>query len=448
MGKYFGTDGVRGVANAELTPELAFRLGRMGGYVLTRHVGEHPRVLVARDTRISGEMLESALIAGLVSVGIEVMRLGVISTPGVAYLTRAQGASASVMISASHNPVADNGIKFFGADGFKLSDDQELEIEELLDKDTDELPRPSADGLGTINDYFEGKQKYMQFLKQTIEQDFSGYHVALDCANGATASLATHLFADLEADISSMGTSPNGLNINDGVGSTHPEALAKFVLEKNADVGLAFDGDGDRVIAVDELGRIVDGDKIMFICAKHLKEQGLLNHNTIVSTVMSNLGFYKGLQELDIEDVQTAVGDRYVVEAMREGHYNLGGEQSGHIIFLDHNTTGDGLLSGIQLINVMKATGKKLSELANEMQTYPQKLVNIRVTDKNAVEENPLVSEIIQEVEKEMAGNGRVLVRPSGTEPLVRVMVEADTREKTDDFCERIAKVVQAEMGL
>ncbi|WP_239255832.1 phosphoglucosamine mutase [Listeria ilorinensis] len=448
MGKYFGTDGVRGVANEELTPELAFRLGRMGGYVLTRHVGEHPRVLVARDTRISGEMLESALIAGLVSVGIEVMRLGVISTPGVAYLTRAQGASASVMISASHNPVADNGIKFFGADGFKLSDDQELEIEELLDKDTDELPRPSAEGLGTINDYFEGKQKYMQFLKQTIEQDFSGYHVALDCANGATASLATHLFADLEADISSMGTSPNGLNINDGVGSTHPETLAKFVLEKNADVGLAFDGDGDRVIAVDELGRIVDGDKIMFICAKHLKEQGLLNNNTIVSTVMSNLGFYKGLQELEIEDVQTAVGDRYVVEAMREGHYNLGGEQSGHIIFLDHNTTGDGLLSGIQLINVMKATGKKLSELASEMQTYPQKLVNIRVTDKNAVEENPLVSKVIKEVEEEMAGNGRVLVRPSGTEPLVRVMVEADTREKTDDFCERIAKVVQSEMGL
>ncbi|EQB1800293.1 phosphoglucosamine mutase [Listeria monocytogenes] len=448
MGKYFGTDGVRGVANSELTPELAFRLGRMGGYVLTRHVGEHPRVLVARDTRISGEMLESALIAGLVSVGIEVMRLGVISTPGVAYLTKAQGASASVMISASHNPVDDNGIKFFGSDGFKLSDDQEEEIEQLLDTAEDTLPRPSGEGLGTVSDYFEGKQKYIQYLKQTIENDFNGYHIALDCANGATAGLATHLFADLDADISSMGASPNGLNINDGVGSTHPEALAAFVLDKKADVGLAFDGDGDRVIAIDEIGQIVDGDKIMFICAKYLREQGLLNNNTIVSTVMSNLGFYKGLKELEIEDVQTAVGDRYVVEAMREGNYNLGGEQSGHIIFLDHNTTGDGLLSGIQLINVMKATGKKLSELAAEMKTFPQKLENIRVSDKNHVTDNPKVSKVIGEVEAEMAGNGRVLVRPSGTEPLVRVMVEAATKEETDGYCERISAVVRSEMAL
>ncbi|EAC7884189.1 phosphoglucosamine mutase [Listeria monocytogenes] len=448
MGKYFGTDGVRGVANSELTPELAFRLGRMGGYVLTRHVGEHPRVLVARDTRISGEMLESALIAGLVSVGIEVMRLGVISTPGVAYLTKAQGASASVMISASHNPVDDNGIKFFGSDGFKLSDDQEEEIEQLLDTAEDTLPRPSGEGLGTVSDYFEGKQKYIQYLKQTIENDFNGYHIALDCANGATAGLATHLFADLDADISSMGASPNGLNINDGVGSTHPEALAAFVLDKKADVGLAFDGDGDRVIAIDEIGQIVDGDKIMFICAKYLREQGLLNNNTIVSTVMSNLGFYKGLKELEIEDVQTAVGDRYVVEAMREGNYNLGGEQSGHIIFLDHNTTGDGLLSGIQLINVMKATGKKLSELAAEMKTFPQKLENIRVSDKNHVTDNPKVSKVISEVEAEMAGNGRVLVRPSGTEPLVRVMVEAATKEETDEYCERISAVVRSEMAL
>ncbi|EHK9337528.1 phosphoglucosamine mutase [Listeria monocytogenes] len=448
MGKYFGTDGVRGVANSELTPELAFRLGRMGGYVLTRHVGEHPRVLVARDTRISGEMLESALIAGLVSVGIEVMRLGVISTPGVAYLTKAQGASASVMISASHNPVDDNGIKFFGSDGFKLSDDQEEEIEQLLDTAEDTLPRPSGEGLGTVSDYFEGKQKYIQYLKQTIENDFNGYHIAVDCANGATAGLATHLFADLDADISSMGASPNGLNINDGVGSTHPEALAAFVLDKKADVGLAFDGDGDRVIAIDEIGQIVDGDKIMFICAKYLREQGLLNNNTIVSTVMSNLGFYKGLKELEIEDVQTAVGDRYVVEAMREGNYNLGGEQSGHIIFLDHNTTGDGLLSGIQLINVMKATGKKLSELAAEMKTFPQKLENIRVSDKNHVTDNPKVSKVIGEVEAEMAGNGRVLVRPSGTEPLVRVMVEAATKEATDEYCERISAVVRSEMAL
>lgn len=448
MGKYFGTDGVRGIANQELSPELAFRLGRVGGYVLTRHVGEHPKVLVARDTRISGEMLESALIAGLVSVGIEVMRVGVISTPGVAYLTRTQGASASVMISASHNPVQDNGIKFFGSDGFKLSDDQEAEIEELLDVPVDDLPRPSGEGLGTISDYFEGKQKYIQFLKQTVDRNFEGIHVAIDCAHGATSSLANHLFADLEADISSMGTSPNGLNINDGVGSTHPEALAAFVKEKEADVGLAFDGDGDRVIAVDEKGNIVDGDKIMFICGKYLKEQGLLSKNTVVSTVMSNLGFYKGLEELGIEDVQTAVGDRYVVEAMREGDYNLGGEQSGHIIFLDHNTTGDGLLTGIQLVNIMKATAKKLSELAAEMNTFPQKLVNIRVEDKHHVTENPKVSAVIEDVETEMAGNGRVLVRPSGTEPLVRVMVEALTEEDTERYCNKIANIVVAEMGL
>lgn len=448
MGKYFGTDGVRGIANQELSPELAFKLGRFGGYVLTKHVGEHSRVLVARDTRISGEMLESALTAGLVSVGIEVMRVGVISTPGVAYLTRAQGASASVMISASHNPVQDNGIKFFGSDGFKLSDDQEAEIEELLDLEKDELPRPSSEGLGTISDYFEGKQKYIQYLKQTVDNNFDGIHVAVDCAHGATSSLANHLFADLEADISSMGTSPNGLNINDGVGSTHPEALAAFVQEKEANVGLAFDGDGDRVIAIDEQGNIVDGDKIMFICGKYLNEQGLLNKNTIVSTVMSNLGFYKGLQELGIEDVQTAVGDRYVVEAMREGDFNLGGEQSGHIIFLDHNTTGDGLLTGIQLVNIMKATGKKLSELAAEMKTFPQKLVNIRVQDKHHVTENPKVSKAIEEVEAEMAGNGRVLVRPSGTEPLVRVMVEALTEEDTERYCSKIADVVVAEMGL
>lgn len=448
MGKYFGTDGVRGIANKELSPELAFRLGRFGGYILTKHVGEHPKVLVARDTRISGEMLESALIAGLVSVGIEVMRLGVISTPGVAYLTKAQGAAASVMISASHNPVEDNGIKFFGSDGFKLSDDQELEIEALLDGASDELPRPSDAGLGTVSDYFEGKQKYLQYLKQSVDGDFSGLHVALDCAHGATSSLATHLFADLDADTSSMGASPNGLNINADVGSTHPEKLAEFVKEKEAHVGLAFDGDGDRVIAVDENGEIVDGDKIMFICAKHLKAQGRLTNNTIVSTVMSNLGFYKGLEELEIKAIQTAVGDRYVVEAMREGSYSLGGEQSGHIVFLDYITTGDGLLTGIQLVNVMKETGKKLSELAAEMQTFPQKLVNIRVTDKNHVTENAKVHAAISAVEAEMNGNGRVLVRPSGTEPLVRVMVEAASAEDTERFCDSIANVVISEMGL
>lgn len=447
MGKYFGTDGVRGVANSELTPELAFKLGRFGGYVLTK---EHarPKVLIGRDTRISGHMLEGALVAGLLSIGAEVMRLGVISTPGVAYLTKALGAQAGVMISASHNPVADNGIKFFGPDGFKLSDEQELEIEGLMDLPDDQLPRPTGADLGLVMDYFEGGQKYLQYLKNTVDEDFSGIHVALDCAHGATSSLAMHLFADLDADLSTMGAAPNGLNINAGVGSTHPEALAALLKEKGADVGLAFDGDGDRLIAIDEKGNIVDGDHILYICGKYMKEQGRLKHNTIVSTVMSNLGFYKAVEGQGIQSIPTAVGDRYVVEEMKKNNFNLGGEQSGHIIFLDYNTTGDGLLTGLQLVNIMKATQKKLSELAAEMKKYPQKLVNIRVTDKHHVTDNEKVKEIIAQVESEMAGNGRILVRPSGTESLVRVMAEASSEELCEEYVNRIAAVVKAEMGL
>ncbi|WMJ16043.1 phosphoglucosamine mutase [Geobacillus proteiniphilus] len=447
MGKYFGTDGVRGVANRELTPELAFQIGRCGGYVLTKSA-ERPKVLIGRDTRISGHMLEGALVAGLLSIGVEVMRLGVISTPGVAYLTKALGAQAGIMISASHNPVQDNGIKFFGPDGFKLSDEQEAEIEALIDSPEDMLPRPIGAGLGQVNDYFEGGQKYLQYLKQTIdEEDFSGMKIALDCAHGATSSLATYLFADLDADVVTMGASPNGLNINEGVGSTHPEALAAFVKEKGADVGLAFDGDGDRLIAVDERGNIVDGDQIMYICAKYLKETGRLKHQTVVSTVMSNLGFYKALEAQGIKSVQTAVGDRYVVEEMKKNGYNLGGEQSGHIIFLDYNTTGDGMLTALQLVNIMKIKGKPLSELAGEMKKYPQLLVNVRVADKEKAMENEQVKKVIQEVEAEMNGNGRVLVRPSGTEPLVRIMAEAQTEEACRAYVERIADVVRREMG-
>ena len=447
MGKYFGTDGVRGVANSELTPELAFKLGRFGGFVLTKDK-DRPKVLIGRDTRVSGHMLEGALVAGLLSIGAEVMRLGVISTPGVSYLTKALGAEAGVMISASHNPVADNGIKFFGPDGFKLSDEQELEIEELIDMDEDQLPRPVGAELGQVMDYFEGGQKYLQYLKNTVDEDFSGIHIALDCAHGATSSLATHLFADLDADISVMGASPNGININAGVGSTHPEALAVMLKEKGADVGLSFDGDGDRLIAIDEKGNIVDGDQIMFICGKYMKEQGRLKHSTIVSTVMSNLGFYKGLEVLGIQSVPTAVGDRYVVEEMKKNGFNLGGEQSGHIIFLDYNTTGDGLLTGLQLVNIMKSTKKKLSELAADMKKFPQKLVNVRVTDKHHVTDNEKVKAIIEQVEAEMNGNGRILVRPSGREPLVRVMAEAPTEELCESYVDRIVSVVKAEMEL
>ncbi|EOJ64713.1 phosphoglucosamine mutase [Enterococcus faecalis] len=450
MGKYFGTDGVRGIANKELTPELAFKLGRYGGYVLSQHEdsSRKPRVLVGRDTRISGEMLEQALIAGLLSVGIEVFQLGVISTPGVAYLTRLQKASAGVMISASHNPAEDNGIKFFGADGFKLVDDQEAEIEALLDAEEDTLPRPSAEGLGSLDEFPEGLLKYSQFLVQSIPGDLADMTVCLDAANGATATAVNRVFADLETDFYTMGTSPNGLNINDGVGSTHPEALAEMVVEKGADAGLAFDGDGDRIIAVDELGRIIDGDKIMYICAKYLAEKKRLKKDTIVTTVMSNLGFHKAVEEIDLKDVVTQVGDRYVVEEMRKNDYNFGGEQSGHMIFLDYNTTGDGMLSGIQLLNVMKQTGKKLSELADEVTIYPQKLVNIRVTDKNGAMEVPAIKAVVEQAEAEMNGEGRILVRPSGTEPLLRVMAEAPTQEKVDYYVDKIAEVVRAEIGV
>ena len=449
MGKYFGTDGVRGEANVELTPELAFKLGRFGGYVLSQHEEETPLVFVGRDTRISGEMLEHALIAGLLSVGIRVYKLGVIATPGVAYLVRTEKASAGVMISASHNPALDNGIKFFGGDGFKLDDDRELEIEALLDAAEDTLPRPSAQGLGTVMEYPEGLRKYQEFLVSTGVQ-LEGIHVVLDTANGAASTSARQIFADLGAQLTVIGEKPDGLNINDGVGSTHPEHLQEKVKEVGAAIGLAFDGDSDRLIAVDENGEIVDGDKIMYIIGSYLSSKGLLEKNTIVTTVMSNLGFHKALDAKGIQKEITAVGDRYVVEEMRKSGYNLGGEQSGHVVIMDYNTTGDGQLTGVQLTKIMQETGKKLSELAAEVTIYPQKLVNIRVENsmKDKAMEVPAIREIIEKMEAEMAGNGRILVRPSGTEPLLRVMAEAPTHEEVDYYVDTIAAVVQAKIGL
>ncbi|WP_438830801.1 phosphoglucosamine mutase [Streptococcus pluranimalium] len=449
MGKYFGTDGVRGEANLELTPELAFKLGRFGGYVLSQHEEERPKVFVARDTRISGEMLEAALVAGLLSVGIEVYRLGVLATPGVSYLVRTENASAGVMISASHNPAQDNGIKFFANDGFKLSDALEAEIEALLDAEEDTLPRPSAQGLGNLVDYPEGLRKYEAFLVSTGIK-LNGMKVALDGANGAAHRSARHVFLDLEADISVIGDKPDGLNINAGVGSTHPEALQELVKETGSAIGLAFDGDSDRLIAVDETGAIVDGDKIMYIIGKHMARNGQLAKNTIVTTVMSNLGFHKALEAEGIEKVVTAVGDRYVVEEMRQSGYNLGGEQSGHVIIMDYNTTGDGQLTAIQLTKIMQETGKTLSELASEVTIYPQKLVNIRVDNamKDKSMQVPVIADIIAKMEAEMAGNGRILVRPSGTEPLLRVMAEAPTDAEVDYYVDTIADVVRAEIGI
>jgi phosphoglucosamine mutase len=449
MGKYFGTDGVRGEANVELTPELAFKLGRFGGYVLSQHETDVPRVFVARDTRISGQMLESALVAGLLSVGIHVYKLGVLATPGVAHLVKAEKASAGVMISASHNPAQDNGIKFFAGDGFKLDDALEADIEALLDAEEDTLPRPSAQGLGDVVEYPEGLRKYQQFLVST-GSELEGMKVVLDTANGAAATSARQIFADLGADLTVMAENPDGLNINEGVGSTHPEKLQELVKETGSQIGLAFDGDSDRLIAVDENGDLVDGDRIMYIIGKYLADRGLLAKNTIVTTVMSNLGFHKALDREGIEKAVTAVGDRYVVEEMRKEGYIIGGEQSGHVILMDYNTTGDGQLTAVQLTKIMKETGKTLSELAAEVTIYPQKLVNIRVENsmKDKSMEVPAIAAIIEKMEAKMAGNGRILVRPSGTEPLLRVMAEAPTDAEVHYYVDTIADVVRAEIGL
>lgn len=449
MGKYFGTDGVRGEANVELTPELAFKLGRFGGYVLSQHEKDVPRVFVGRDTRISGEMLEAALISGLLSVGIRVYKLGVIATPGVAHLVKSEKASAGIMISASHNPALDNGIKFFGSDGYKLDDDRELEIEALLDAAEDHLPRPSAQGLGHLVDYPEGLRKYQQYLVET-GKDLEGLPVALDTANGAAFTSARQVFADLGAQLSVIGETPDGLNINEGVGSTHPQRLQELVRTKGAAIGLAFDGDADRLIAVDEKGDLVDGDKIMYIIGNYMSKKGTLSQNTIVTTVMSNLGFHKALDRKGIHKVVTAVGDRYVVEEMRKSGFNLGGEQSGHVILLDYNTTGDGQLTAVQLTKIMKETGKTLSELAGEVTIYPQKLVNIRVENsmKEKAMEIPEIARIITQMQDEMAGDGRILVRPSGTEPLLRVMAEAPTHERVDYYVDTIAQVIKKRLVL
>ncbi len=445
MGKYFGTDGVRGIANQELTAELAYQIGRCGGYVLTGQAHK-PKVVIGMDTRISGLMLESSLIAGLLSIGADVIRLGVVSTPAVAYLTRLLQADAGVMISASHNPVEDNGIKFFGSDGFKLSDETELEIEALLDKETDELPRPIGGGLGTVTVDNDSKLKYLDHLKTTINSSFQGLKVVLDCANGAAYELAPKLFRELGAEVHTLAAEPNGLNINDHCGSTHPERLKEEVVRLGAHLGLAFDGDADRLIAIDELGQEVDGDYILCICGDAMKKAGKLKDNTVVSTVMSNFGFYKATKKLALNTQQTAVGDRYVMAEMLRGGYNLGGEQSGHVIFLDYNTTGDGILTAIQLVDTLLASGKSLSELKQIMKQYPQVLVNVRVQDKSKYEGNAAIGAAVAEVERTLGDNGRVLVRPSGTESLIRVMAEGPEKNELEKLVAHIVGVVEKEL--
>lgn len=450
VGKYFGTDGVRGVANRELTPELAFRIGRAAGSLAAKRTSGRPLIFIGRDTRVSGEMLEAALVAGLLSVGADVARLGVISTPGVAYLTKSRAAAAGMMISASHNPVADNGIKIFGPDGFKLNDEEEAEIERLLDEPQDSLPRPVGGDVGRVSDAARSVEAYLTYLAQTVQGDFRGLKIVLDCAHGAVSDLAPRLFRGLGAEVAVIGGAPNGVNINDGVGSTHPERLQEEVRKRQADVGLAFDGDADRLIAVDETGEVVDGDYIMAIMARWLKEQGRLHDDTLVTTVMSNFGLHEAMRRLGITTVQTAVGDRYVLEKMLEGGYSFGGEQSGHIIFRDYATTGDGMLTAVQLLQVIKQSGQTLGQLKQIMRKFPQVLHNVRLASaeaKRTWQENAAIRSIIAETEQELGSRGRVLVRPSGTEPLLRIMVEGPDEGQLHEYVQRIAAVVERELN-
>ena len=441
MRKYFGTDGIRGIAGESLTADLSFKVGKALGKLLTEKK-DHPKVVIGRDTRISCDMIEHALTAGLTSTGGNVMTIGTIPTPAIAYLTKTIETDSGIMISASHNPYQDNGIKIFGPDGFKLTDEQELEIESLIDN-SEQIKNASFEKIGKVYGGNELTQKYIQHIKQSIAGDLSDVKIALDCANGATTGVAPFIFGDLEADIETIGCQPNGVNINDNVGSTKIETISEFVKENNVDVGFAFDGDGDRVLAVDTKGNIVDGDKIMFILAKHLKEQGELKDNMVVSTVMSNIGFYKAIEENGLQSVKTAVGDRYVVEEIRKNDYSLGGEQSGHIVLMNYATTGDGILTAVKLANIIKTSGKSLEELASEVNIYPQKLVNIKVVDKKAAMEDSDILAECEKVEKELEGNGRILLRASGTENLIRVMVEASSDELTDKYCEQVAKIVR-----
>ena len=445
MARLFGTDGVRGVANTELTGDLAFRLGRAGAYVLTKEKKHAPRILVAMDTRISGDMLESALVAGICSVGAHAVVAGVIPTPAVAYLVRKYRLDAGVMISASHNPVEYNGIKFFDEQGYKLSDELEDEIENILMSCPEILPSPTGIGLGTKGYAEEALDDYLAFLTKTTTEKFGGIKVALDCANGAAYKAAPLAMLDLGAQLCIIHNEPDGTNINDKCGSTHMEDLKKLVVENGADIGFAFDGDADRCLAVDEKGELIDGDKILAICGLDMKQRGELKKDTIVGTVMSNLGLIMMGRENGVEILQTAVGDRYVLERMLADGYNIGGEQSGHVIFLDYNSTGDGVLTAIQLLSVLKRSGKKASELASIMQVMPQVLVNARVNNakKNNYMDDAVVRKAIEDLETEFSQDGRVLIRTSGTEPLVRVMIEGKDIEKMDKAAKKLASLIE-----
>lgn len=450
MGRLFGTDGVRGVANKELTADLAFDLGRAGAAVLTQELSHKPKILVGKDTRLSGDMLECALAAGICSTGAQAVMLGVIPTPAVAHLVREYGADAGVVISASHNSFEYNGIKFFNSQGYKLNDSTEEKIEELiLDKKEWDTDMPTGADVGHCSRAENAARDYIKYATGTVNCSLEGLRLLVDCSNGANSDIAPRAFEQLGATVEVLACEPNGININADCGSTHMDKLEQRVREGSYNIGIAFDGDADRMLAVDETGRRLTGDEIMLIVGKHMKDKGKLKNNTITATVMSNLGFFIALEKLGINAAQTAVGDRYVLEEMLKSGYVLGGEESGHIICLEHNSTGDGLLSALLLLEVMQDTGKPLSELRKIVTILPQVLVNARVKNENkpALKTNEKILGEIASLEEELDGNGRVLIRPSGTEPVVRVMLEGNDREYLSTRATQLAALIESLLG-
>ena len=449
MARLFGTDGVRGEANAALCPELAYRLGWAAALYFGEKVQEKPLIIIGRDTRISGNLFESALATGICSAGGRVEIVGVCPTPAIAYLARTHGAAAGIVISASHNPFYDNGIKFFGGDGYKLPDATEDEIEKLVRRMEagEKLPRATREHIGTIKCRKEYVREYIDFVQGTAGVRLDGMKVVLDCANGAAYDCMPRVLRRLGADVHVIHAEPDGVNINEACGSTHLESLQKTVLADGADIGIAHDGDADRCLCVDEKGEVIDGDHILVMCAQDMMEKGTLAGNTVVTTVMANIGFHKAIEAAGGRAEITQVGDRYVLENMREHGYRLGGEQSGHIIFSDFSTTGDGLITALQVLVALKRTGRKASELSALMKSYPQLLVNVVVATKDGWQENEAIAAAIRAGEEELGSDGRILVRPSGTEPLIRVMAEGSEQGQLEEICRRIADVVKKEQG-
>ena len=447
--KLFGTDGVRGIANKHpMTTEMAMQLGRAAAYVF-KHDDRRSRIVIGKDTRLSGYMIENALAAGICSMGVDVLLVGPLPTPGIAFITASMRADAGVVISASHNPYQDNGIKFFARDGFKLPDDLELKIEDLFFSERIDSLRPTAEEVGKAFRVDDAIGRYIVFLKNTFprELDLTGLKIVLDCAHGAAYRVAPAVLEELGAQVFAYGVTPDGTNINAGCGSTHPEVISKAVLEHDADLGIALDGDADRCIFVDEQGSEVDGDHIMAICGIEMLKCDTLSEKTVVATVMSNMGLDIALRKAGGRIIKTDVGDRYVVEEMRRNGYCFGGEQSGHMIFLEHNTTGDGIISALQVLAIMQKSGKSLSELASVMRPLPQILVNVRVRQRLPLEQLPDVQRLIEDVERRLSDTGRVLIRYSGTEPLMRIMLEGQDQDEITGMADQIAELVKSTIG-